>query len=82
MLSFTGGDDRLDDEYVPLADVLADLDEDVLVAELVDLDAARRDIDVGTDRARQLRVGVPAEDGELIIEPHDLDRPPPRSTAR
>ena len=64
---FTGSCDRLNDEDVALADVFLDLDEDVLVAELEDLDATRRAAKVVANRLRQRRMGVAAKNAQLLV---------------
>ena len=57
---------RLDQEDVLLAGVVDDPDEDVLVGELEDFGPAEVDPEVAADVPRQLRVGVPGVDVELV----------------
>ena len=57
---------RLDEEDVLLADVVEDLDEDVLVRELEDLRLARLDAEVAADLPGQVRVRVAVVDLELV----------------
>ena len=63
---FTGLLRGLDDEHVLLADVVQDLDEDVLVGELEDLDRPRLDTEVAADLPGELRVRVAVVDLELV----------------
>ena len=76
MLVFTGERHRLDDEDVALADVLLDLHEDVLVAELEHLALAQGHLQVAADRLRQLRVGVAGEDLQLVVTLPSIDSAP------
>ena len=57
-----------------LADVLVDLDEDVLVAELEDFGPAERHAQVRTDVARELGVRVAREDRELAVQDPSLPK--------
>ena len=57
---------RLDEEDVLLADVVEDLDEDVLVGELEDLGLARLGAEVAADLPGQVRVRVAVVDLELV----------------
>ena len=57
---------RLDEEDVLLADVVQDLDEDVLVRELEDLGLAALHPEVARDLARELGIGVAVVDLELV----------------
>src|SRR4029079_5939246 len=57
---------RLDDEDVLLADVLQDLDEDVLRGELEDLELARLGAEVAADLPGEVRVRVAVVDLELV----------------
>ena len=57
---------RLDDEDVLLADVVQDLDEDVLVGELEDLGLAELDAEVAADLPGQVGVRVAGVDVELV----------------
>jgi len=63
------GSNRLNDEDVALADVFLDLDEDVLVAELEDLDPPGRAAEVIADRPRQRGVRVATENAQLLVHP-------------
>ena len=57
-----GGMEGLHEEDVAAADVLAVLDEDVLVGELEDVGAPGRTPQVGADGLREFGVGAPRED--------------------
>ena len=57
---------RLDEEDVLLADVLEDLDEDVLVGELEDLQLARLGAEIAADLPGEVRVRVAVVDLELV----------------
>ena len=57
---------RLDEEDVLLADVLQDLDEDVLVGELEDLQLARLGAEIAADLPGEVRVRVAVVDLELV----------------
>ena len=57
---------RLDEEHVLLADVIEDLDEDVLVRELEDLGPPGLNPKVAADLPGQLRVGIAVVDLELV----------------
>ena len=64
---------RLDEEDVLLADVVEDLDEDVLVRELEDLGLAGLRAEVAADLPGQVRVGVAVVDLELVrVQPRRL----------
>ncbi len=53
---------RLDNEDVLAADVLVDLDEDLLVGEAADAGLGQRQVEIGGDRRRKLGVRVPRQD--------------------
>ena len=67
--SLTGSRKRLDDEDIVVANALADPDEGVVVGKLEHLGATARQAEVRADGVGQLRVGVSAEDRELIVNP-------------
>ena len=60
--------DGLDDEDVAGADVLQEVDEDVLVGELEDLALAEGHFEVVADVAGERAVGVAGEDFEVLVE--------------
>ena len=65
----------LDDEDVALADVFEDADEGVVVGEFEDVGGAHGDAQVIANRLGQLRVGVPGEHYQLVVNTDHL-RPP------
>jgi hypothetical protein len=69
---------RLDEEDVLLADVVENLDEDVLVGELEDLDLAGLGIEVAGDLPGKVRVRVAGVDLELVCVHRRLQLAEPR----
>ena len=72
---FTGRAPRLDQEHVPLADVLQELHERVAVGEIEHVGATQFDIERRAHIARQLRMRIPREHRRLAHIPTHRKHP-------
>ena len=66
---------RLDDEDVLAADILVDLDENLLVGEPADTGLGQRQLEIIGDRAGQRRVAVPGEQFHVMSSPASEPQP-------